>query len=257
MKIVGFAQLRNELSKGNLQNWFKCMEFCDYIYIYDQASDDGSLEFYKNFSNAVVIESSVNDFDKEISCKKQLLEKLLNEHPNTDWIFWMDGDTLLDGRLLRNQCREIKMMLNAASSQGIDILTLGHYNLWRSDIFYRVDTDYDWLHNHGVKAFWRNNGDLSFPDNSGLHQPQHPSGLKTEARVDRNLIHRGFATEQQILTRYNLYKSKGQKGYLLDRLIDEKNLSVVEIDKEQLPDWFQINDTENPTFKKTLVIKNE
>tara|TARA_R110002012_G_scaffold156060_1_gene316911 strand:+ start:8797 stop:9570 length:774 start_codon:yes stop_codon:yes gene_type:complete len=257
MKIVGFTQLRNELSKGNLENWFKCMEFCDYIYIYDQASDDGSLEFYKNYSNAVVIESSVNDFDKEISCKKQLLEKLLNEHPDTDWIFWMDGDTLLDGRLLRNEAQEIKMMLNAASSQGIDILTLGHYNLWRSDIFYRVDTDYDWLHNNGVKAFWRNNGDLSFPDNSGLHQPQHPLGLKTEARVDRNLIHRGFATEQQILTRYNLYKSKGQKGYLLDRLIDEKNLSVVEIDKKQLPDWFQINDAENPIFKKTLINKNE
>ena len=71
------------------------------------------------------------------------------------------------------------------------------------------------------------------------------------------MIHRGFATEQQILTRYNLYKSKGQKGYLLERLIDEKKLSVIEVDKNQLPDWFQVNDAENPISKERLINKNE
>ena len=31
MKIIAFTQLRNELNKGNLENWFKCTEPCDYI----------------------------------------------------------------------------------------------------------------------------------------------------------------------------------------------------------------------------------
>ena len=44
-------ELRNELSNGNLENWFRCMEFCDKIYIYDQASDDGSLEYYEKFNS--------------------------------------------------------------------------------------------------------------------------------------------------------------------------------------------------------------
>ena len=35
MKISGFAQMRNEKEKGNLENWFKCMEqVCDNIFIY-------------------------------------------------------------------------------------------------------------------------------------------------------------------------------------------------------------------------------
>ena len=59
MKIIGFSQLRNELSKGNLHNYFKSMEFCDYIYIYDQASDDGSQEIYKQHDNAIVIQSQI------------------------------------------------------------------------------------------------------------------------------------------------------------------------------------------------------
>ena len=53
-KIIAFAQLRNELRKGNLQNWFRQMEICDYIYIFDQNSDDGSQEYYKKFKNRII-----------------------------------------------------------------------------------------------------------------------------------------------------------------------------------------------------------
>ena len=85
MKIIGFTQIRNELSKGNLYNWLKQMfEFCEYVYIYDQNSDDGSKEVYKNYPNLIVVESQTNDFKNEIFCKSVLLEKLLKEHPDTD-----------------------------------------------------------------------------------------------------------------------------------------------------------------------------
>ena len=256
MKIIGFSQLRNELSKGNLQNWFRCMEFCDYIYIYDQNSTDGSKAFYKNYENAVVIESPTNEFHREISCKDELLTKLLEEHPDVDWIFWMDGDTILDGRLLRDGAKEIKHVLGRAAEEGIDSIVMGHYNLWRSDIYHRVDSDYDWLHNNGIRVFWRNNGHLKFSDNGGLHQQQFPYGLRKQVRMNRDLIHRGFATDDQILNRYQLYKSKGQKGYALDRLIDERTLKVEEVPRELFPDWYQVSDVTDPVSKERLV-KNE
>jgi hypothetical protein len=252
MKIIGFSQLRNELSNGNLENWFRCMSFCDYIYIYDQASTDGSQEYYKKHENTVVVQSPVNDFKKEISCKKQLLEKLLADHPDVDWIFWIDGDTILDGRLMKDNYKELHGILNQASKQEIDAILLGHHNLWRSSVYYRVDSDYDWLHNNGVCAFWRNNGILKYPDNAGLHQQQFPFGLNKKIRIDRDLIHRGFATDEQIINRYNLYKSKGQTGYLLDRLIDEATLKVERIDDKILPDWYDTSDNISPLEKKRL-----
>ena len=252
MKIVGFSQLRNELSNGNLENWFRCMEFCDYIYIYDQNSDDGSIEYYKKHDNVVVFESPVNDFAREISCKALLLDMLLKDHPDADWIFWIDGDTILDGRMLRNDAHEVHSLLKAASEQDIDSIIMGHYNLWRSDIHYRVASDYDWFHRNGRRVFWRNNGKLKFIDNGGLHQSQYPHGLQNMIRIDRDLIHRGFATDEQILNRYKLYKDKGQAGPLLDRLIDEENLTVKKLRKEIQPDWYLVADDTSPLEKPRI-----
>jgi hypothetical protein len=109
MKVVGFAQLRNELEKGNLENWFKCMNtMCDFIYIFDQNSIDGSLEYYKQFDNVYVISSPTNRFKEEIICKSELLKVLKINHPDTDYIFWLDGYTLVDGRLLLNDGQRFK-----------------------------------------------------------------------------------------------------------------------------------------------------
>ena len=252
MKIIGFSQLRNELSNDNLENWFRCMEICDHIYIYDQASTDGSQEYYKKHKNAVVIESPVNDFEREISCKAALLERLLSDHPDADWIYWIDGDTILDGRLMRDNYRELRGVLKYATEQKIDGIVLGHYNLWRSDVYYRVDNDYDWFHRNGRRVFWRNNGNLKFVDNGGLHQPQFPHGLLNQMRIDRDLIHRGFATDEQIMNRYNLYKSKGQSGPKLDRLIDETGLRVERLQDDVLPDWYNTEDDVSPLQKKRL-----
>ena len=75
---------------------------CEYVYIYDQDSDDGSKEVYKNYPNLIVVESKTNDFKNEIFCKDILLKKLLEEQPDTDFIFWLDGDSLIDNNLVKN-----------------------------------------------------------------------------------------------------------------------------------------------------------
>ena len=251
MKVVGFSQLRNELELGNLENWFKCMEPCDEIYIYDQNSTDGSKEYYKKFPNTHVIESSINNFSQELKCKAELLRQLLKEHPDTDWVYWMDGDTLMDGRFLENNGSLLRELLSSARDQNIDGIFLGHYNLWRSDVWHRVDDQYDHFMHAGRMVFWRNNGRLSFPEEEGLHKSQHPIGIQTAVRVPFNLIHRGFATDEQLLYKYNLYKERGQTGWALDRLLKEDGLEVKRVPQEEIPAWLEVGE-QDPREKEKL-----
>lgn len=257
-KIVGFSQLHNELKLGNLENWFKCMEVCDEIYIFDQNSTDGSKEFYKKFDNVHVIESPTNRFDEELICKAELLEKLLKEQPDTDWIFWLDGDTLLDQRLLNDDGKDLRSVLVQTEYHNIEGIFLGHYNLWRSDVWHRVDDQYDHFMQAGRMAFWKNNGKLSFSKESGLHKSQHPLGLERGCRINYNLIHRGFATDEQILNKYDSYKGRGQSGWALDRLLNESTLQVERVPYPELPVWLESQDEQNPKEKKKIVeIYNE
>jgi len=251
MKLIGFAQLHNELQKGNLINWLKCMEVCDYVYIFDQNSTDGSKEIYKKHDNVRAICSPINDFINEIKCKSILLELLLNDHPDADWILWMDGDTLLERKLLRkNKLKKILKQI-ASDPENFDGVSLGHLNLWRSDLYYRVDSNYDWLDNKGVVAFWRNKGKLSFQNKSGLHKRQFPDNISTIATINGCLIHKGFSTDSQIINRYNMYKENGQSGEKLDRLINETNLQLEVMDKDRYPEWYtDINDVDPTTLQK-------
>ena len=246
MKISGFAQLRNELEKNNLLNWFRCMEaVCDNLFIYDQNSTDGSIEEYKRHPETHVIESPINDFVNEIRCKAELLEFLLQKSPDTNWVFWMDGDTLLERKGLHGHLRDVceKYWGDTCTS-----LILGHYNLWRSDVFYRVDTQFHFLHERGVYALWKNDGNLGFQIQPGLHKHQFPVDPRKGKRVDLSLIHRGFATDESIIRKYQNYKSLGR---LAPRLINEKKLTVKRL-PDILPEWFKPTDTVNPTTKQKI-----
>ena len=247
--------LRNELKNGNLENWFKCMEICDYIYIFDQDSDDGSKEYYKQFDNCVVIESPTNRFEETVFCKQELLEKILLDHSDVDWIFWIDGDTILDSRLLKNDGKPIKSLLKSIEEKGYDGLRLGHLNLWRSDTWYRVDDLYDYFDNVGRVPFWRNNGKLSFDLVYGIHvnQNEMPTGVNNIFDAKQyKLIHRGFATDQSILEKYHLYKSKGQTGWALDRMINEEGLTCIQADDKIFPEWYVKKDIEDLGTKEKL-----
>jgi len=113
MKIIGFGQLRNEASRGNLENWFRCMEPCNHIYIFDQASTDNSREIYEKYKHkTTVIYSPSNRFNEELICKGELYRLMLKEQPDVDWVLWLDGDLILDGRLLvddnlRRLCKKL------------------------------------------------------------------------------------------------------------------------------------------------------
>jgi hypothetical protein len=253
MKIIGFSQLRNEIEKGNLHNWFKCMiPICDYIYIYDQKSIDGSIEFYKKFNNTTVIESKINRFDEELICKHELLEKIKHDHPDTNFIQWLDGDELIDGRLLNNSGQLFKQLCTELLSDGYEGYSYGHKNLWRSDVYERTDDNYDWLDHTGVCKLWKFSKNLWFNKTKGLHQKNYPANINKIKKLDFSLIHRGFATDFQIINKYNIYKSFGQKGWELNRLLNEQTLSVQRINNELLPEWFEVVDEINPTTKTKI-----
>ncbi len=254
MKISGFAQLRNEHEKGNLTNWFRCMNaVCDNIFIYDQNSTDGSLEEYRKCPNVKVIESPINDFENEIKCKDELLKFLKKESPDTDWIFWMDGDTVLEQMGLKNNYVQ-KLCQKFNDDPNVEALIVGHYNLWRSNTFYRVDNLYHWLHEHGVYALWKNSDNLKFDLSSGLHKPQMPVDPSRGVKVNLSLIHMGFSQDEQIVSKYLNYREKGMTGYHLDRLLDEETLTVEPLPLDMLPDWI-IKDLENPINKQKLLEK--
>jgi hypothetical protein len=242
MKIVAFAQLHDELRKGNLENWYRSLAGCDHVYVFDQGSRDGSHAVYARDPRTVVLANPVNAFDRELECKAELLERLLADHPDTDWVFWLDGDTILDGRLLADRAHGFRELCRRGIAEGVGGFKLGHYNLWRSDTYYRLDNEFHGLHGCGVCALWRNNGRLRFPRRPGLHVTTIPDGLGPCRRVDYSLVHRGFATDAQILEKHRVYRSRGQRGWELDRLIDESHLRVAPIPRELLPDWYSIRD---------------
>ena len=247
-KVVGFSQLHNELQLGNLRNWFKTMSVCDEIYIFDQNSTDGSKEVYEKHDNVHVIYSDTNRFEEELLCKQELLEKLLKEQPDADWILWLDGDTLLDARLTREALEDVLFSLDGL---GVESGWMGHYNLWRSDVWHRVDDEYDHFMKAGRMALWKNTGHLKFNTEKGLHKSQHPSGLRNAVRLPYNLIHRGFADDDQIIKKYENYKSRGQSGWALDRLLNESTLTVERVPDAEIPIWIK-EDKTNPKAKKPL-----
>ena len=254
MKVIGFTQLRNELEKGNLENWFRCMNtVCDSIYIYDQNSTDGSLDYYKQFTNVKVIESDRNRFDEELICKNELLDKVKKEETDVDFIFWMDGDTLLDGRLLYNDGKQFFDLCSDLKHDNYDAHSLGHKNLWRSDLYWRNDDLFNWLDENGVCALWKYTDSLTFYNEGGLHKQQYPLNIKKIKKLPYKLIHRGFSTDEQIITRYEEYKSRGQSGWALERLLKEETLEVFKLDKELLPEWFEVTDDVDPKSKKKII----
>lgn len=252
MKIAAFTQLHNELEKGNLENWFRCVDVCDYIYIYDQASTDGSFDVYNKYAHkTTVIKAPVNDFKRELLCKQKLYNLLSEQTPDVDWILWLDGDLLLDGRLLANGGSLLRGLCNYGDVSKINGFLFGHYNLWRSDTHYRTDLEYHGLHCNWF-PLWKNTKNLQFSKVEQLHQPQYPINIAGIARCNFSVIHRGFATDYQLMNKYNIYKSHGQKGWDLDRLLDEETLTTLRLPDGLLPQWFNVTDDTDPKTKRKI-----
>lgn len=226
--IAAFLQLYNESKNGNL---IRCLDNCrkwsDEVFIYDDCSTDDSMDVYKQY-NAKVIRGESRNFGNEIFNKQKLLDLVLDSNP--EWIVWQDGDAIMSGNFTSN----MRSILGDLGKSGHDGAKIHYMNLWRHPAYYRLDSAFNGL---SIVAFWKNNGRLKYDVGPGLHKPQCPNGMQNiyEFGRDEHIIHYGFASEINIARKYLTYKSFGQTGIDLDRLIDERCLSLRKVPKSLYP----------------------
>ena len=223
MKIVGFLQNYNNVKNGFLSACLMSMrQVCDEIVVYDDASEEPVRKLYDDFG-CVVLYGRKNEFWKELYHKQELLAIALRMAP--EWICWFDTDAML-GRHWEDRDRA-RETLEQCDKQGVVLLHLHNLNLWRNETFYRTDESFNDLW-HGV--FWKNTGQLYYTPVGKLHQKQFPHFYHDQSQQtitsrfpneDGKLLHFGFATDEEIASKYFKYRANGQSGWALDRLVME------------------------------------
>lgn len=220
---------------------------CDFVYVFDQGSTDGSDQLYLQYPNVTVIYSPTNRFAEELICKQELLDRVYADHPDVDWILWLDGDTMITcpnniSDVVRADCATYKF------ARGI---RYEHFNLWRSDVHFRTDNNYHWLARRRV-PLWncKQFGRLRFDTSPGLHKIQKPIGINEHTTAFSPLcflLHRGFATDDQIIGKYDTYKGFGQTGAPLERILDEHGLTTSRLASHMISPLFT-NDVDPKTL---------
>jgi glycosyltransferase involved in cell wall biosynthesis len=214
MKIIGFLQVRNELSSGHISRFMKVnAELFDALYVFDDHSDDGTYEYLTEHADFVV-RGGTRMFGSELVNKAELLDKVKADFDPGDAILWLDADEVIYASR-----QELVDIISGAFSEGYDSLSLPHINLWRSNNWFRVDDNYDSLE---AVRIWKLSDKLFFPREPGLHGQMYPNGISRIKRVNyAAVVHFGFASTDYILDKYVTYRSHWQSGYALHRLISE------------------------------------
>lgn len=226
LKLVGFLKIHNESSSGNLLRVLSHMQqFCDEIIVCDCESTDDSLEIVKKFTDHILKEP--NDFENELSTKQRILEYALSLNP--DWIVWLDADEVFDREGELNGIRKLCFFGN---NNGIDAFSFLEYNLWKNEREFRTD---EFFSKGWFVRLWKNNGNLEFNAEKGLHQLQYPSGLSNIQKSEIKVIHYGFSSPDLIENKYEKYRKYGQKGFYLDRFKDEKGIKLDTLSIDWLP----------------------
>ena len=241
-KIVVIAQIYNEMRKGNLERfWEYIQSVCDGLVVYDDGSTDGSYEYMLDKA-IFTIRAGENDFENELSHKKVLLEYALKLQP--DFILRMDADELLTSNLPAGKAGaqiELQNICKYADENNIDAISFHEINLWRSHSWKRIDNSYDlgWF-----VRLWRVTPGLMYNEtNRGLHQQDYPQSITTIKKTDSlGVIHYGFDSDLSLAFKYFVYRSHGQTGWALERLLDESTLSLEKVDEELFPPGLYIDD---------------
>lgn len=234
-KIVCITQVYNEIRKGNLERFWKFIEpVCDGLVVYDDGSTDGSYEYMLDKA-IFTLRAGENDFKNEVNHKKILLEYALKLEP--DFILWLDADEVLTA----NAEVELQNLCKFADENNIDGISFHEINLWRSYSWKRIDNSYDlgWF-----VRLWRVTPELAFKDSApGLHQQQFPHSISKIERTDRvGVIHYGFASDRSLAFKYLVYRTHGQTGWALERLLDEKTLTLEKVEEKFFPNGLYIDD---------------
>lgn len=251
--IVCICQVYNELSKGNLERFFRYVKpLVDAMVIYDDGSTDGSYE-YMLTQTPHVIRSPKNDFINELSHKQILLQEALKLSP--DFILWLDADEVLTADASEN----LQSICALCMQNNNDGVVFHELNIWRSHTYRRLDSLYDagWF-----IRLWRFVPGMGYNQTApGLHQSMVPSNIQRLQWVDSvQVLHYGFSSEQHLAYKYLVYQSHGQRGYdMLDRLISEESLVLEPIPPEKFPEglWVEEEAPTTMTWQESLAYVEE
>jgi hypothetical protein len=226
MKIIGFLQVRNEVSTGHLQRFIeRNLDLFDKLYVYDDASTDGTSDEIAEHAT-VLIRAQDSKFSSELEIKSQLLERIKSECDEGDAILRLDADEILYASK-----GELTELINESFSMGFDSISLPHRNLWRSLGWFRVDDGYN---DFRPSRIWKVSKNLNFPRSFGLHVTSDPQGLKATRRSEKfPVIHFGFASTELILQKYENYRQHWLTGYALNRMVTERGLKLEKLSPQQ------------------------
>jgi len=251
MKLTCIVQIYNEMDKKNLPRFIDSVKrYCDALIVFNDGSTDDSVEYLArgnhldgHLSEMIFIHGEKNNFKNEIQHKQWMLDKAVEI--KSDWIFWLDCDETVE---VRGEDGGIRAICENATC---DAYGFREVNLWRDPGFYRLDNAY----NDGEFCrLWKNTGKLHYDDRPGLHQRQYPNGIGEIITADVKVIHYGFSSDDRIIDKYLTYRSHGQSGWALHRLIDERTLSVAKSKSE----WFRTQPEEREfgeVFKTPIAMR--
>jgi glycosyltransferase involved in cell wall biosynthesis len=228
MKLVGYAQAKNELRSGHLVRFLENFSrVVDEFVIYDDGSDDGSQEVYKKYTPHV-IQGPGNEFRHESKMSQACLD-YCRQVLRGDWCVWQDCDALFD-RAATDESALRKLIDRAETSlPPRDGWTFHYINTYLNPWWKRMDDRFDDLL---VIAMFRLTSELQFDLTPGLHRARYPRGIEQVGdQMDTQIIHLGFSSPEYVTAKYRQYKNTGQNGWALDRLINTDGMVL-----EKLPD---------------------
>jgi glycosyltransferase involved in cell wall biosynthesis len=232
LKIVGMAQIYNEVKSGDLK---RCLDhyskLCDEIVILDDASDDGSYELEQEYTGHI-IRNEKNAWDKNLETQNKalLLGKTLELSP--DWIISFDADEIYEKKLENRKFLE--NMLRWATVKEINSLSFNWFHLWLSENWYRTDKNLSIV---SPPRMWRNIGNLEIDITPGLHQRLHPIEMENPYFLNITIVHYNSSSVEKLVDKIvNYMRLDTSRDYL--SVLNSVELGEVDYD------WF--NDCNMP-----------
>jgi glycosyltransferase involved in cell wall biosynthesis len=240
VRIAGFLKVRNEIIReGNLFRVLGTLDrTCDSGVVCDDASTDGTTDYLKAWVKTrpswhlIGVPSQQQDWRNELRVKQHMLEVLHREvRPSPDWIFWLDGDELLE----ENKVDGFRKWVKEHGHQA-DIWGFPYVQLWRSSGWERTDSGFA---DAQFWKLWKYRPELAFQINDELHGPQFPQGASPHRaqRAPFEIVHLGNYGKNLMLKAVQ-YKDSGPLAHLsLKRhLYFDKSASYSKVETQTLPE---------------------